>query len=233
MIKKLLPILIVTLLALALVGIKIYPKIAPAISNHVASPKMPKQQPLNKDNPIKKPAHTQHKDITKEPTFPFAMKEDENLAKKYPDQFNIVNKMYYSWDFINNAQGECEWGNPGDETFHNRFYVDFVKGENFAISERLNKGKVVETETILFKDGVGIRELKEKKIYNKATRFPNDTPKHFKNEMMGRENAIVTNSEWFDLIYNNYPNWYYKESTAFGIPVYKIKGKYSPEPCLV
>lgn len=69
MIKKLLPILIVTLLALVLVGIKIYPKIAPAISDHVASPKMPKQQPINKDNPIKKPAHTQHKDITKEPTL--------------------------------------------------------------------------------------------------------------------------------------------------------------------
>ncbi|PLR78604.1 hypothetical protein CU633_05085 [Bacillus sp. V3-13] len=227
MIKQVLPIILVTLLALVLLGIKIYPSVVNksaseknvVVNNNERPVEVSEAEKFVKINESVRFNKT-HRDPLKEEQFPFQMKTEEEFAKKYPDQFHIVEKMFYSWDYIQNAQGEFEFGYPLDgEMMHFQFHVDFDKKKNRSQYQIINDGKVIETENVLLKDGIAISQIPEKNIFTKEVITDNE--RHY----LGVYNQEVTNSEWFVLIYNNYPDWHYKEGEQFGMPVYLIEGE--------
>lgn len=233
MIKKWLPIVLVTVLVLILVGIKVYTSHPEFITtfmnkgNSVENSKANSEAKKSQDSED----HVQHKDTSKEEQFPFNRKQDKELAKKYSDKFKIVKKMYYSWDYIHNAQGEYERGRPiNGDMERDQFYVDFDKKKNRAKGEQLEDGKVIETTNVLLKGGVGIRQMPKKHIYNKQT-LKTLKENHFSSvgdfetHYLGLFNKMITSSEWYVLLYNDYPDWDYKLGTKFGIPVYQIKGE--------
>lgn len=228
MYKKWTPAIVITLLILILIGIKVYPKVYPYISSFSTSSKNHDGNKSKSNRPI---AETpKHRDITKEATFPFEMKEREDFAKKYPDQFKIVQKMYYSWDYIDNAQGKYEFGETSGETYRGQFYVDLIKKKNMVKEQKLEHGKVVATQVFLFENGVATLKNLEKKIFTRFTHYPNTrSPKEFETDSLSTYSKVITNSEWYVLLYNNYPDWSYKKTTAFGMPVYKIKGTISKD----
>jgi len=208
MIKKLLPVVLVTLLGLTLVGIKVYPDIKALIASKKIEEATNKQKPnnLNGKHPVK------------EEKFPFRLPAEEEYAKKYPNQFKIVKKMYFSMNYIKNAEGEYEENhNDKDGISHMQFYTDFDQRKNRANFEKIINGKIVETIQVLLKDGIVLRQRPNKHIFTRQREEKND------NHFIGLFNN-VTNSEWWALIYNNYPDWSYKEGKKFGMPVYKIKG---------
>jgi hypothetical protein len=212
MFKKILPIFFVTLLALILIGIKVYPTLK--------SKYMAEENAINKDAGSPAKENTQHIDKVKEPEFPFAMKAEEDFARKYPKQFEIVKKMYYSWDYIRNAQGVFEYGYESKgEMAHITFYLDLVKKRNKADYVKAKSGKVVEEINLLYKDGIAIRQKPNQNLFTK------DTDMNKQNHYLSLFNDVVINSEWFMLIYNNYPDWSFKEGNQFGMPVYQIEGE--------
>ncbi|TCP29945.1 hypothetical protein EV207_10739 [Scopulibacillus darangshiensis] len=224
--KKLLPIFLVSCLSLILLGIKVYPKLSTTLENTFNDKDTSTEvQGKQGNDPTKN--NIQHRNKLLSVTFPFETKEREKFAKEHADQFNIVKKMYYSWDYIRNVQGEFEWGDPGGETFYNKFYVDFIKKKNHAKNERLKKGKVIETQNLLFKDNVAILQMPKKGIFTKKSieEYKGGSAEAFEADYLGAFNRMVTNSEWFTLIYDDYKNWTYKEGEKFGIPVYEIKGE--------
>ncbi|MFC4619985.1 hypothetical protein ACFO4N_14825 [Camelliibacillus cellulosilyticus] len=228
--KSLLLIIFITLLALVLIGIKIYPKVYTNTNKQLVNKKeaIPLQNSQNNQN-VK--GDQSHRDPTKESTFPFESIKREKLAKKYPEKFAIVNKMYYSWDFINSIQGEFERINyKMGETSYGKFYVDLIEKRNRATSKRYENGKLVETENILFKDGAAIRQMPSKHIYYVETKAENTSKNTdaFIYQYLSLFNDDITNSEWFALIYNNYANWSYKIGSLNGMEIYEIKGKIPP-----
>lgn len=242
MIKRWLPAIILTILALVLVGIKIYPTLKNQFFSdeldtlqynessdrdennfqYNESPEKDKNN-TNNDNPV-------HRGI-KENTFPFNTKEEKKLAEKYPDQFNIVEMMYYSWDYIDNAQGEYEiqWSKDKNEKTYNQFYVDFENGKNRATSKLVRDGKVIETHNVLLKDKMAVRQMPEKNIFSKEPieNNPRRSAGALQNHYIGLFHSDITNSEWFTLINGNYPDWTYKEKEYLGIPAYHIEGNIS------
>lgn len=225
MLKKFLPVVLITVLALVLIGIKYYPSLLGHFSNRNSDNLSAKMGEIpNSEGDV------QHRNKFLGKTFPFSRKEDEELAKKHPDQFQIVNKMYYSWDYIHNAQGEVEYGHPSaGDMFHVKFSVDFDKKKSWAKSEQLNDGKVIETENILLNHDEGTRQLVEKKFFSKEPikNNPRDNADDLENYYLGFGSINVTNSQWYVLLYNNYSDWHYTVGTAFGMPVYQIEGKIS------
>ena len=151
---------------------------------------------------------------------------DSIFAKNHPDKFNIVKKMYYSWNYLNNAQGEVEFGQSKTDFMHVQFYVDLSKKLNLGKRESIKNGKVIEKENILFKNGVLISQLLNKDIFTKRSKkdFPNDSNAYFNKEHVGLYNGTVTNSEWYTEIYNNYTDWSYKIGEKFNMPTYDISG---------
>lgn len=238
--KKWFPIIVVTVLALVLVGIKIYPDVYPIISNTFSNDSHSDansnsddkgQEVTNKDeNNVEDEeaiSHTEeHRNPLLEATFPFTREENEKFAKKHPDQFAIVNKMYYAWDYIDNVQGIVEYGDSEDYMTRTEFSVNFEKKKNRSKSERIEGGEVIETHNLLLKDNVAIRELVEENIYNESTpeddRFESET--NFVTQFLGMHHSAVTSSEFHTLIYDNYPDWTYEEGTKDGKPVYDIEG---------
>ena len=211
MVKKVLPIVAITLLGLVLLGIKIYPELKGKWDEQQIANIQGKEQPNKKDSKMK--------DRPQKKTFPFNLKEEEEFAKKYPEQFAIVEKMYFSLDYIHNAYGEFEFQYSGDDPIKRvEFHVDFENQQNRVKIEELQDGKVMNTENVLVKDGVILRQKIEDKIFNEKPSTDNN---------ISYINDIVTNSEWFVLIYNNYPDWQYKEGVHFNMPVYLIEGEIS------
>jgi hypothetical protein len=211
MFKKILPIFFVTLLALILIGIKVYPTLK--------SKYMAEENVISKDAGSPAKENTQHIDQVKESEFPFAMKAEEDFARKYPTQFEIVKKMYFSWDYIRNAQGVFEYGDESKgEVAHITFHLDLAKMSNKADYVKTKNGKVVEEINLLYKDGIAIRQKPNQGLFTK------DTDMNKQNHYLSLFNDVVINSEWYTLIYNNYPDWSYKEGNQFGMPVYQIEG---------
>ncbi|RYL87303.1 hypothetical protein [Sporolactobacillus sp. THM19-2] len=226
--KKWLPVPLITILVLVLAGIKIYSTYPEAVAALI-----PYNKETSSNVSIEKNAKKgseakiyKHRDIAKEKTFPFHTESEKQLAKKYPEQFNIVNKMYYSWDYIHNAQGKYSWGYPKREMSQAEFYVDFDHHKNRVTNKQYENGKVVETTDVLFNRDIAISQRLEQKIYRKDTpKDPNYTNKEqFERDHIGLYNQWVTSSEWFSLLFNNYTNWDYQEGTQLGMPVYKMKG---------
>ncbi len=82
----------------------------------------------------------------KEATFPFQNEEKKKLAEAHPDQFGIVQKMYYSWDFIDNAQGKYEIKYPDENKSRlYTFSVDLENRKNRSTYELIENGQVIET----------------------------------------------------------------------------------------
>jgi hypothetical protein len=212
MFKKILPIFFVTLLALILIGIKVYPTLK--------SKYMAEENAISKDDGSPAKENTQHIDPVKESEFPFAMKAEEDFARKYPAQFEIVKKMYFSWDYIRNAQGVFEYGDESrGEVAHITFYLDLAKMSNKADYKKTRNGKEVEEINLLYKDGIAIRQKPDQGLFNR------DSDRNKQNHYLSLFNDVVINSEWFMLIYNNYPDWSFKEGNQFGMPVYQIEGE--------
>lgn len=215
MLKKVLLILIVSLLAVFLIIIKIDPAFLHTLTSQDNNIKVGKGHSKEEQSPY----NTQHKDNLREVTFPFEDKKHEAFAKKYPDQFNIVKKMFYSWDYIHNAQGEFEMGIPNVDITRGQFYVNLDEKKNSSKIETVRDGKVVETENVLLKNGLAIHEFPKKGIYTKKS------IDHPEDQYLGFGNGVITESEWWSLIYNEYPDWSYKVTTKDGLPVYQIKGE--------
>ncbi|MDC3414320.1 hypothetical protein NC797_14910 [Aquibacillus sp. 3ASR75-11] len=229
MLKKLLPIFLVTLLALLLVGIKFYPELKDMMVNEddyeaQGNKELIKDADSSSETNEKPEIDSaKHKDKTKPEKFPFREKAEEELAKKYPDKFNIAKKMYYAWDYIDNAQGEYEYGSPNIGDIQQvQFYVDFVKKKNRAKYERLQDGKVTETINLLLKDSNAIRQKPKTNIFTKEPVTTDNQQRY-----IGLFNSVITNSEWYTLVYNNYSDWNYKVDEKYGMPVYQIEGELS------
>lgn len=237
MYKKAVPIVIVTLFMIILIGIKTSPKIMnqlKEIGHHhmnVKTNKIEKSQLKKKLKDTKRLQEAQakatkkHRDPNKPALFPFSNQQQKDLAKKYPDQFEIVKKMFYSLDFIDNAQGQVEWGWTHNEPFRVKFSVDFLKKRSRYKWETLNNGKVISTKNVLYKNGYAIEENPNKHVYMKETSKdqPHENPKQFENHFLDAGN-IMLESEWWALIYDDYKDWHYKVGMKFGMPVYEIDG---------
>lgn len=221
MLKKWIPIVLVTLLAVFLILLKFDPRVFQSFThknNNIAFSKPP--------NTVKQSSGKvkQHGDPSLPATFPFGRKANEDFAKKYPNKFAIVKKMYYSWDYIHNAQGSFSWGQPlqgGISKGH--FYVDFDRKMNLANNKVIQNGKVVESENELYKNKLETLQFPSKKIYTILSSTIQSS--HFgMHQALSFENSFITESEWFALIYNDYPDWSYKIGTKEGMPVYLITG---------
>ncbi|MFC0190064.1 hypothetical protein ACFFJY_17345 [Fictibacillus aquaticus] len=226
MAKKIIPALIVTVLALVLIGIKFYPDIKTTFNSK-------EEEMVNKIDVINKKEKTftisgkEHRNPFLEDPFPFH-REEEELVKRYPDQFSIVKKMFYSWDNIENAQGVVEWGHPLlGSTHRHTFYVDLINKRNLTTNEELQDGKVIQTENLLLNDGVFIQELAEKKLTT-IEDLKNNSNKidDLAREIgwLGVGNIFITQSEENELLRENYSNWSYTIGSKFGMPTYEIKG---------
>ena len=220
MLKKILVIFIVSVIAIVLLGIKIYPKSATIINSIGNSDK---SSLANDDHATQqtKGQSTKHRDPTRPETFPFGRKVHEDLAKKYPDKFAIVKKMFYSWDNIHNAQGEYEWGSKNDGLYKGQFYVDLDKKINRVKLETIQNGKVAELENMLLKNDTALVQLPDKKVYAKLSSLKGAK----KNQYLSFGQSVITESEWYALIYDNYPDWTYKVEEKDGAPVYQIEGE--------
>ena len=149
MLKKWLPIVFITLLAVFLILLKFDPGFFQRFSHKEKGIAINKPDKVVQQNGGYK---TKHRDPYREPTFPFGRKVNEDFAKKYPDQFSIVNKMYYSWDYIHNAQGNYAWGHPlqGDP-IKGHFYVDLDKNMNL-VNLKISQNDKVQNEKVLYKN---------------------------------------------------------------------------------
>lgn len=238
MYKKTIPFVIVTLLMLVLLGIKTSPKMMnqlKAIRHSHTNVKVTKKEKSRVKNTLKgakklqeaqAKATKKHRDPNKPALFPFSNPQQKNLAKKYPDQFHIVNLMFYSLDNIQNAQGQVEFGWTNNEPNRVKFAVDFLKKKSRYTWETLNNGKVIKTINVLFENGYAIEENQNQNVYMKFTSKdkPQEKPKQFKYYFLTAGNNMLE-SEWWALLYNDYKNWHYKKGTKFGMPVYQISGK--------
>ena len=212
MVKKKLAAVCVTILAVVLILLKFDPSF---IHNIGTQKKSSANTTATDHNKVMTSENAKHRDFTREATFPFEDKEREQFAKKYPKKFAIVKKMFYSWDYIHNAQGEYEWGHPNDGIYKGEFYVDLDHGKNLLKQQIISNGQVVEKENILLKNKVGLRQLPNKNIYSKEKIEDNRKGSAEANELgyLQVGNTVITESEWYALIYNDYPNWSYKVET--------------------
>ena len=221
MVKKWISFVIVTLLLISLIGIKIYPQIKEKTgANKMITTADHKKQGLSRSSA------SPHRDPYVEETYPFDRKVDEDFAKEHPAQFRIVKKMYYSLDFIDNAEGKYSWGYGNGENSYYEFHVDFVQKKNRGTYKVKQGNKVLQTEELLLRNGESTLQYPNKGVYFQDTikESSEKESKSFTNKYLVMYNGFVTESEWFTLIYNNYNDWTYREDTAFDIPVYKIKG---------
>ncbi|SDL90346.1 hypothetical protein [Sediminibacillus halophilus] len=216
--KKYLPVLLITILALTLTGIKLYPTIAGALEPQK------KQQLSNDSDEIAQ--ETKHKNPLLEDDFPFKLEEQEKYAQENPDKFAIVEKMYYAWDYIDNAEGSYEYGNNGQVENRVTFHVDFEQKQNKAVYETLENGSVVEIEHFLLHDGQITRRLDEPQIYYQEPVKNNSRQDDISalTDALGQYLGYVIGSEKWKFLFDNYESWEYKETTAFDIPAFKIKG---------
>ncbi|QTM98932.1 hypothetical protein ERJ70_06220 [Sediminibacillus dalangtanensis] len=219
--KKYLPVLLITILALTLTGIKLYPTIAGALNKEETQKK---QQLSNDSDEIAQ--ETKHKNPLLDDDFPFKLEEQEKYAQENPDKFAIVEKMYYAWDYIDNAEGLYEYGNNGQVENRVTFHVDFEQKQNKALYETLENGSVVETEHFLLHDGQMTGRLDEQQIYYQepVKNNPRQDDISALTDALGKDAGLIIGSEEWMVLFDNYDSWEYEETTAFGIPAFKIKG---------
>jgi outer membrane lipoprotein-sorting protein len=203
--KNLLIIFFITILALILLGIKVYPNVISQLEKESNS------NSLIEDNRKEKDLQK----VTKADSFPFRTEEEEELASHNPNKFQIVKRMYNSLDTIHNAYGSFQYrSSEMDNMSHVKFYVDYDQKLGRESFKEM-KGKVIKSEEVLIKDSILLRQKPTEKIYNR---------KPLENRRTSIYSTIVTNSEWYILIYNNYQDWEFKEGEKFGLPVYLIEG---------
>lgn len=151
---------------------------------------------------------------------------ESDLANKYPNKFNIVKKMYYARNNLQNAQGEFEFGAAYTDRMHVQFYADYSKKMKLSHQETIKNGKVIGGENLILKKGVITLQSLNKNIFvkkplkNEAQRTGSSV-NYEESEVFSNE---VTDSEWYIEIYNNYANWSYKTSNKLGMATYEIKG---------
>lgn len=228
--KKWLSISLVTLLAVLLIGIKIYqthPEYFPEFKSAASQDKVDETSEI--DWKAQEEFEQEQKDLPPEEhrfeymegTFPFATVDQKKFAEKYPDKFSIVKKMFYSPDYIDNAEGEFVEGNAEDGLKRKvSFYVDFVNKKNREEVTQIEEGKVVETQRNLFENGIEILEMPAKHLFTKKT-IKDD---RISNSMTLNNHSVTDSGIGWNRIYNNYPDWDYTENTKFGMPVYQIEG---------
>lgn len=218
--RKILPIVVITLLVLVLVGIKYYPHITQLFTDDKSNDSIS----LSKSDHSASSTNKKHENPFLSDTYPFGSEDAEKFAKEHPKKFNIVKKMHYAWDNLKNVQGEFEWGYTGGETFHVSFCLDLMEGKNRVTLKRKSGDKIMEITNLLFKDGIAIRQRPEKNIYTKQN--TNDDKGNYYHYLQW-SNTTVTSSQWSKLIYDNYPDWSYHVAEENGMQVYKIKGNIS------
>ncbi|GGE53140.1 hypothetical protein GCM10011391_35020 [Pullulanibacillus camelliae] len=224
MLKKWLSIGIVTLVALVLLGYKInqsHPELFSKLmmsKDKKESPEEIAQEKGRKSSRSTGENAEVHRDVDLEKHFPFNTSEEKKLAQKYPDQFNIVRKMYYYLDNIENAQGDVEWGDSRENKMRETFSVDYEKQMSLSKIYYIEKGQVAQQENVLFQHAAASEQLPLKHLYTKQSIKSSDIFTYLK---VGQE---TIESQWYTLIYNDYPSWHYHSGTKFGMPVYLIEG---------
>ena len=223
MLKKIISITVVTVLAILLLLMKIKPDFIESIIH----PEKNTAFTTNSQTITKSKEHKNRFKNHKEKTFPFQSKEEKEMAKKYPEQFEIINKMFYSWDYIHTAEGSYEWGIPGKEIYRGTFHVDLDQKKNLLFEEIEKNGKTVEQTQFLYKDGVAIQYLPSKNIHTKEFLKKKAADKedqaYQEDEWVGLGNNWVLQSEQYQYLFH-YPDWSYKIEHQYGMPVYHIKG---------
>ncbi|WP_349410076.1 hypothetical protein [Pseudalkalibacillus sp. SCS-8] len=166
-------------------------------------------------------SEAEHRDPLKNEDDLFSAPDSEKLAQENPDQFEIVKKMFFSWDHIDNAQGSYSYSSHPDGTVTNvNFQVDFERNKNLTSIEITKDEKVLEKQISLLKDDQVVLQLPEKKLVTTKSAEDNLATQHQYLNMGGH----VISSEWFVLLLDNYDHWSYQENTKFGMPVYEIEG---------
>ncbi|MCM3734262.1 hypothetical protein M3215_00020 [Bacillus cytotoxicus] len=224
MLKKAMPAVLITVLALLLVVINYYPQIQEMWMNKKTEEAVETQTKPEKENGKSTKKHRLDRNPL-EPDKMDAPPEDmKEMAKKYPDKFEIVKKMYYSLDYIDNAQGKFEWGFSGD-TSRIQFSVDFVKNKNKVQKEKIQGDKVIEVENLLvnLNDEVLISQLPKKNVHNIMRKKDQPFPGVIDGNIL-TGNRMILQTEWDDMLYD-FTRWEYKEETQYGMPVYQIKGE--------
>lgn len=215
--KKFLPVIIITVMALVLIGIKLYP----SLKNKWDEEKLVQDDKetasiTNKETSIK--GNDLHRNPYKEETFPFVLKEQEELAKKYPDHFQIVEKIYYSWDNVESIYGKFRFKmSEVDNIQIVEFYADYNRNWSYTHTKESQNGKVVADEIRLYKEGVSTAQKPKEKVY---------TVWEDKEEGDSVQDAIkrILDSEDWMFIYDNYSNWKIKEGEKFNLPAYFVEG---------
>ena len=150
-------------------------------------------------------------------------KEPLNKSEDYKDKFSIVKKMYHSLNYINNAEGEFQWGHPDNgDAEQVKFYVNYEKEKKYEKVRLLDHNQLLETQTNLYKDQVNISKLNQSHIYTKNS-LPSNSDLNKPKYLYGIT-TFITNSEWYSILYENYRNWEYKEIKTYGISAYEIEG---------
>ncbi|MCM3738560.1 hypothetical protein M3215_22985 [Bacillus cytotoxicus] len=224
MLKKAIPAVLITVLALLLVVIHYYPQMQEVWISKKTQEAVETQVEPTKENGKSTKKHR----LDRNPLEPGKMEsppeEMKEMAKKYPDKFEIVKKMYYSLDYVDNAEGKYEWGFP-DDISRAKFSVDFVKNKNKVQTEKIQGDKVIEVENILanINDEVLIRQLPKKNVHNITRKKDQPVPGVIARSIL-TGNSLILQTEWNVMLYD-FTSWEYKEATQYDMPVYQIKGE--------
>jgi hypothetical protein len=240
--KKYLPAIFLTILAIILIGIKFYPYISSYIyslkeNDHVASEASETNEANDEvsnnnqpaDNGDSSVSETKHRSTDKEEEFPFVFEYQRKNAENHPDQFAIVEKMYYGLDYINNAQGIYKWGHDRLENTYQQteFTTDFETMQNINKDQIFVDGELKDTTYFLFSDGqLTYQSLAQNSYYQETVK---ENPRGLNVDTLISDALFLgirnlAESEWYVLIYDNYDDWDYTVSTKFGIPAFQING---------
>lgn len=149
--------------------------------------------------------------------------KEKKFVKKYPKKYEIVRRMYFSLSYIENAQGEFEWGYPlREEVKRTSFWVDYKKMMDHTITKEMRNGVAVPKDNRVQKDGEIFQLMRDG--HGVIGRAVNDSNKFYEKMYMGERHSLITNSEWVSALASNYGNWTYQKGKKFGLTVYKIKG---------
>lgn len=221
--KKAIPAIFITLLVLVLVVIHYYPQIKERWTDKKTQEVIEKQVESTLENEKDNKKHRLDRNPIEPGKMEVPPEEMKEMANKYPDKFEILRKMYYSLDYIDNAEGKYEQGRPGD-SYQVQFSVDFINNKNKVQKEIIKGDKVIERENILanVKDEVLIRQLPQKNVHNIMNKKNQPFPTVIADSIRSGNKEILQ-TEWNVLLYD-LTSWSYKEEMKYNMQVYQLEG---------
>ena len=217
MTKKFFPAIVITVMVLVMIGIKLYPSVK--IKRDEEKLLMVDKETTSKaDKETLIKGNVFHRNPYKQETFPFVLKEQEELAKKYPDHFQIVEKIYYSWDNVHSIYGKFRFKMSEIDNIQDvEFYADYNRNWSYTRTKEIQNGKVIADEMRLFQNGVYTAQKPKEKVY---AVWEDEEEKDSIQDAIKR---IVDSEDWM-FISDNYSSWKIEEGISFNLPAYFVEG---------